>query len=234
MTAVASEMRTLPRELGAKRSPRRPTISAWDDGTARSIFRALLSNTDMKMMLKAVVLTLLVVSGLSGCKHPPMSSGYPPAKLAGLIADTDHIVITNRFGDREPRYRGFSLTVSGDEARQIVRANRHRSGALPPIQFLTGACSFIGRRTYWLTFNFKVPILCSSVFSVTLCLGGLAHSIGVVHFYVKEGLPNADRILLDVWIAGAQLIGGALYLVATRALLTSKPWWSLNSGPTFN
>lgn len=94
----------------------------WATEAARSIFRALPSSTDIKTTLRAAVLTLFVVSVLSGCKHPPMSSSYPPAKLAGLIADTDHIVITNRFGDREPRYRGFSLTVSGDEARQIVRA----------------------------------------------------------------------------------------------------------------
>jgi hypothetical protein len=39
-----------------------------------------------------------------------------------MIADTDYIVITNRFADRVSRYHGFSFTLSGDEARQVVRA----------------------------------------------------------------------------------------------------------------
>jgi len=76
----------------------------------------------MKTTLKIAILAFLVVVALGGCKHPPMSSGYPPTKLASLIADADHVVITNRFADRVPRYRGFSLMISGDEARQIVRA----------------------------------------------------------------------------------------------------------------
>lgn len=51
-----------------------------------------------------------------------MTSSYPPAKLASLIADADRIVVTNRFANIEPQYQGFSLTISGDEARHIVRA----------------------------------------------------------------------------------------------------------------
>jgi len=89
---------------------------------ARSIFRAPPSNSDMKAIPTIAVLSLLVVSILSACKHPPITNGYPPAKLASLIAGADRIVVTNRFADREPRYRGFSLTISGDEAGQVVRA----------------------------------------------------------------------------------------------------------------
>jgi hypothetical protein len=44
-----------------------------------------------------------------------------PTKLAHLIADADHIVITHRFAASIEKYRGFSLTVSGDKAREIVR-----------------------------------------------------------------------------------------------------------------
>ena len=100
-----------------RRAPRHRSASRW---AARSIFRALPANTGVKAT--TAVLMFLVVSALSGCKHPPMSGGHPPAKLAGLITGTDRIFITNRFGDREPRYRGFSLTISADEAGQIVRA----------------------------------------------------------------------------------------------------------------
>jgi len=76
----------------------------------------------MKSTLNTAILAFLVVVALGGCKHPPMSSGDPPTKLASMIADVDYIVITNRFADRVSRYHGFSLTLSGDEARQVVRA----------------------------------------------------------------------------------------------------------------
>ena len=41
--------------------------------------------------------------------------------LAHLIANADHIVITNRLANFEEKYRGFSLTISGEHARNIVR-----------------------------------------------------------------------------------------------------------------
>jgi hypothetical protein len=49
---------------------------------------------------------------------------------------------------------------------------------------------------------------------VTLCLGSLGHSSGVIRFYLQQGIPNLDRALLDVWVAEAQLLGGAFYLGA--------------------
>jgi len=62
------------------------------------------------------------------------------------------------------------------------------------------------------------------VLGITLCLGGLAHSVGVAHMYVTKGAPDINRVLLDVWIAEAQLLGGALYVVAYRALRAGRPW----------
>ena len=54
------------------------------------------------------------------------------------------------------------------------------------------------------------------VFGIVLLLGGLAHTAGVLHFYFTTGVPEANRVLLDIWIAEAQLLGGALYVMAGR------------------
>jgi hypothetical protein len=55
-------------------------------------------------------------------------------------------------------------------------------------------------------------------FGVVLVLGGLGHSLGVVHLYVTEGVPDVNRVLLDVWVAEAQIVGGGLYVAAFRAM----------------
>ena len=52
-------------------------------------------------------------------------------------------------------------------------------------------------------------------------LGGLAHSVGVGHLYFTAGIPEANRVLLDIWIAETQLLGDLLYLVAGR---NSEDW----------
>ena len=52
---------------------------------------------------------------------------------------------------------------------------------------------------------------------IVLLLGGLGHSLGIVHLYVTSGIPDTNRVLLVVWIAEAQLLGGGLYLAAFRA-----------------
>jgi hypothetical protein len=57
-----------------------------------------------------------------------------------------------------------------------------------------------------------------------LVLGGLGHSIGVIHFYVTHGVPDANRVLLDTWVAEAQIIGGGLYLAAFRAMRAGSVW----------
>jgi hypothetical protein len=62
---------------------------------------------------------------------------------------------------------------------------------------------------------------------VVLVLGGVAHSAGVLHLYVTSGLPDANRILLDIWIAQAQLLSGALYIAASRAMRARSNWRAL-------
>ena len=47
----------------------------------------------------------------------------------------------------------------------------------------------------------RLPLL----LGITLVLGGLAHSAGVLHLYAKSGFPSLDRLLLDVWIAEPSL-----------------------------
>lgn len=54
-------------------------------------------------------------------------------------------------------------------------------------------------------------------FGVVLLLSGLAHSAGVARFYLIAGVPDANRVLLDVWVAEGLLLGGSLYLAACRA-----------------
>jgi hypothetical protein len=53
------------------------------------------------------------------------------------------------------------------------------------------------------------------IFGLVFVLSALAHSAGVLHFYITEGVPDANRVLLDIWIAEALLLGGGLYLAAS-------------------
>lgn len=55
------------------------------------------------------------------------------------------------------------------------------------------------------------------IFGIVLLLSGLAHSVGIAHFYMTSGVPGANRVLLDVWIAESLLLGGSLYLAACNA-----------------
>jgi hypothetical protein len=61
------------------------------------------------------------------------------------------------------------------------------------------------------------------ILGVILVLGGIAHSVGVTHRYLTKGLPDHNRVLLDVWIAEAQLVGGVLLLVG-RKMPAPRPW----------
>ena len=54
-------------------------------------------------------------------------------------------------------------------------------------------------------------------FGIILLLSGLAHAAGVVRFYLIAGVPDANRVLLDVWVAEGLLLGGSLYLAACAA-----------------
>jgi VIT1/CCC1 family predicted Fe2+/Mn2+ transporter len=44
---------------------------------------------------------------------------------------------------------------------------------------------------------------------------------------VSRGVPDANRIMLDIWIAEAQLLSGALYVAAWRSRRTGSPWRGL-------
>jgi hypothetical protein len=61
------------------------------------------------------------------------------------------------------------------------------------------------------------------IFGIVLVLGGLGHSTGVLRFYGASGVPEANRVLLDVWIAEAQLLGGALLWAAGAWSRDGKP-----------
>lgn len=60
-------------------------------------------------------------------------------------------------------------------------------------------------------------------FGVVLLLGGAAHTAGVTRLYLKSGVPEANRVLLDLWIAEAQLAAGALFIKAARSA-DPRPW----------
>ena len=71
-----------------------------------------------------------------------------------------------------------------------------------------------------------MPRWCTRLLAIlgwTLLLGGAGHFAGVARLYLAQGVPTADRVLLDVWIGQAQLLGGALYLAAWRASRRGAP-----------
>ena len=57
-----------------------------------------------------------------------------------------------------------------------------------------------------------------------LVLGGIGHSFGIARLYLTAGVPDANRVLLDVWVGQAQLIGGSLYLYAFSAGKQGARW----------
>lgn len=63
------------------------------------------------------------------------------------------------------------------------------------------------------------PRSLTRILGVVLVLGGVAHTAGVAHHYVAHGLPDANRLLLDAWIAEAQLAGGILFLLGRDFVL---------------
>lgn len=69
---------------------------------------------------------------------------------------------------------------------------------------------------------------------ITLMLGGLAHSAGVLLLYSKQGVPDANRVLLDACVAEAQLLAGALFLRARWAFVRCEVWrpWTIAGSTT--
>ena len=51
--------------------------------------------------------------------------------------------------------------------------------------------------------------------AIVLLLGGIGHSGGIAYFYATTGVPEANRVLLDLWVAEVHLFAGGLYLVAS-------------------
>jgi hypothetical protein len=62
---------------------------------------------------------------------------------------------------------------------------------------------------------------------VVLLLGGIGRSGGVLRLYANAGLPDANRVLVDIWVGEAQLIAGALFLTAFRRARRATAWRSL-------
>ena len=65
---------------------------------------------------------------------------------------------------------------------------------------------------------------------ITLILGGVGHSAGVIHLYITQGIPEINRVLLDAWVAEAQILSGALYVASFRARRAGSPWRSSSVG----
>jgi hypothetical protein len=65
------------------------------------------------------------------------------------------------------------------------------------------------------------------ILGIVLLLGGVAHTAGVTRLYVTQGVPDANRVLLDIWIAQAQLFAGGLYIAAARCAGRGLAWRSL-------
>jgi hypothetical protein len=76
----------------------------------------------MKTLLFALAICTSLLPARAQTNTTVPVVGSIPTNLAHLIASADRIVITNRFAASIEKYRGFSLTISGDEARKIVRA----------------------------------------------------------------------------------------------------------------
>jgi hypothetical protein len=77
----------------------------------------------MKTLLFTFSLFLVAIcSGLAQTNAAVRPTPTTPTSLSQLVASADHIIATNRFGYDDPRYRGFSLTISADEARKTVSA----------------------------------------------------------------------------------------------------------------
>jgi hypothetical protein len=52
-------------------------------------------------------------------------------------------------------------------------------------------------------------------FAIVLLLGGIGHSGGIAYFYATTGVPEANLVLLDLWVAEVHLLAGGLYLAAS-------------------
>ena len=51
--------------------------------------------------------------------------------------------------------------------------------------------------------------------AIVLLLGGIGHSGGIAYLYATTGVPEANRVLLDLWVAEVHFLAGGLYLAAS-------------------
>ena len=70
-----------------------------------------------------------------------------------------------------------------------------------------------------------------AVLGVVLLLGGFGHAAGVTRLYMTTGVPDANRIMLDLWVAEAQLLGGGLFLAAFEARGEGSPGERISDRP---
>jgi len=64
---------------------------------------------------------------------------------------------------------------------------------------------------------------------ILLLLGGLGHSVGIARLYLASGVPQTDRVMVDLWVAEAQLLAGGLYFSASRSNTAIAAWRPLAS-----
>jgi len=67
------------------------------------------------------------------------------------------------------------------------------------------------------------------VLGITLLLGGLGHTVGVARLYLTSGVPEANRVMVDLWVAQAQFLAGGLYFSAARSTSAIAAWRPLAS-----
>jgi hypothetical protein len=65
------------------------------------------------------------------------------------------------------------------------------------------------------------------VFGAVLVLGSLGHSLGIARLYLSAGVPSIDRVVIDLWVAEAQLMSGVAFICAARALARGRSWRAL-------
>jgi hypothetical protein len=77
----------------------------------------------MKTLLCTFALFLVALcEGLAQTNTIVTSPDSTLINLSNLMANADHIIVTNANTGFDSRRRGFSLTISGDEVRKIMKA----------------------------------------------------------------------------------------------------------------
>lgn len=78
--------------------------------------------TGLIVLATCILVVLAPLNGRAQTNAATLFVGSSPTNLARLVASADRIVITNRFGPVEPRYRGVSFSISRSGVSKIVAA----------------------------------------------------------------------------------------------------------------